>query len=472
MSPEQAMGEREITARSDIYALGTVVYEMLIGEPPFTGPTSQAIVAQVITSEPRSLIAQRKAIPGAVEDAVLTALQKLPADRFASAAEFAQALVSDEGAKRSRGRSTGRSASRRSFDPVILAAAFLAVALGSFFLGGYVLRRPAPPIEFGQSIQVTSEPGLEVQPAISPDGRSIAYAAGTSAKTRIYVRQVAGGRASPLTDDSVASQASPHWSPDGTRILYLDRGAAFSAPAAGGPARQEVPVGNGSPVSSAVWAKDGQTIAYVVADSLFIRNPAGATRLLARIFDPALCTLSPAGELIACASGNGQYLTIGFQFGNLSPSRIVVCRVSDGAIATVTDSTSLNQSPAWSPDGRWLYYVSNRRGRGDIYATRIARDGHAAGDPMRLTTGLNAQSISLSADGSRLAYTVYSAKANVWTLPLPANPPVSITGATPLTTGSQVIEGIQVSSSPSRSAPAAARVPRPSAGPGQTRGRQ
>jgi eukaryotic-like serine/threonine-protein kinase len=445
MSPEQAMGEREITARSDIYALGTVVYEMLIGEPPFTGPTSQAIVAQVITAEPKSLIAQRKAISGAAEDAVLTALQKLPADRFGSAAEFAQALVSDQEVRRPRGRSTGRSAGRRSFSPAILSVAFLAVALVSFFLGGYVLRRPAPPIEFGQSIQVTSEPGLEVQPAISPDGRSVAYAAGTSAETRIYVRQIAGGRATPLTDDSVASQASPYWSPDGTRILYLDRGAAFSAPAAGGSARQELMAGNGSPVSSAAWAKDGQTIAYVVADSLFIRNPAGVTRLLARIFDPALCTWSPSGELIACTSGNGGYLTIGGRFGNLSPSRIVVCRVSDGAIATVTDSTSLNQSPVWSPDGRWLYYVSNRRGRGDIYAARIAGNGHASGDAMRLTTGLNAQSISLSADGSRFAYTVYSAKANVWSLPLPANPPVSTAGATPLTTGSQVIEGVHLS---------------------------
>ncbi|MEO8030040.1 MAG: serine/threonine-protein kinase, partial [Gemmatimonadota bacterium] len=92
MSPEQAMGEREITARSDVYALGCVTYEMLIGDPPFTGSTAQAIVAKVMTAEPAGLTAQRKSVPLAVEDAVLTALQKLPADRFASAAEFASAL--------------------------------------------------------------------------------------------------------------------------------------------------------------------------------------------------------------------------------------------------------------------------------------------------------------------------------------------------------------------------------------------
>src|SRR5689334_12381734 len=79
MSPEQAMGEREITARSDVYALGAVLYEMLSGEPPFTGPTAQAIVARVLTETPRPLMPQRHTIPAQVEAEVLTALEKLPA---------------------------------------------------------------------------------------------------------------------------------------------------------------------------------------------------------------------------------------------------------------------------------------------------------------------------------------------------------------------------------------------------------
>src|SRR5215212_9160326 len=85
MSPEQAMGERTIDARSDVYALGAVTYEMLVGEAPFTGPTVQAILARVMTEEPRPLVAQRKAIPDHVEEAVLRALEKLPADRWTSA---------------------------------------------------------------------------------------------------------------------------------------------------------------------------------------------------------------------------------------------------------------------------------------------------------------------------------------------------------------------------------------------------
>jgi serine/threonine protein kinase len=92
MSPEQAMGERTVDARTDVYALGCVLYEMLTGEPPFTGPTAQSIVAKVLTDEPRPASELRRTVPPNVEGAIRTALEKLPADRFATMAEFAAAL--------------------------------------------------------------------------------------------------------------------------------------------------------------------------------------------------------------------------------------------------------------------------------------------------------------------------------------------------------------------------------------------
>lgn len=92
MSPEQAMGERTLDARTDIYALGCVLYEMLVGDPPFTGSSAQAIVAKVLTEKPASMVAQRERVPEHVEDTVLMALEKLPADRFATAGAFLTAL--------------------------------------------------------------------------------------------------------------------------------------------------------------------------------------------------------------------------------------------------------------------------------------------------------------------------------------------------------------------------------------------
>jgi eukaryotic-like serine/threonine-protein kinase len=94
MSPEQASGERQLDGRSDIYALGCVLYEMLAGEPPFTGPTAQAIVAKRLTDPVPLITRVRNTVPPGVERALERALARVPADRFASAAEFANALRS------------------------------------------------------------------------------------------------------------------------------------------------------------------------------------------------------------------------------------------------------------------------------------------------------------------------------------------------------------------------------------------
>ncbi len=93
MSPEQAMGDRELDARSDVYSLSATLYEMLAGDPPYTGSTAQAIVAKVITEKAPSVTAARDTVPSHVAASIQKALEKLPADRFHSAAEFAEALT-------------------------------------------------------------------------------------------------------------------------------------------------------------------------------------------------------------------------------------------------------------------------------------------------------------------------------------------------------------------------------------------
>jgi Tol biopolymer transport system component len=161
--------------------------------------------------------------------------------------------------------------------------------------------------------------------------------------------------------------------------------------------------------------------------------------------EATLCQWSPNSDRIACASGNSLYSRLGLFFDNRAPSRILVARVSDGAVSTVTDSLAGNQSPIWSPDGRWLYYLSDLLGPRDVYAVRISGSGKADGLPVRLTTGLNAHTFTLSAAGDRFAYDVYTATANVWSLPFP---PTGVTDAQaiPVTEGVQVIEEATASS--------------------------
>jgi Tol biopolymer transport system component len=309
-------------------------------------------------------------------------------------------------------------------------------------LGAAIAGHRGPPIAgFGAATKVTYDPGLEIMPALSPDGRSVAYAAGTSAALRIFVRQVTGGRAIPLTGDSSEVEWEPYWSADGSRILFLTRGGVFSASSSGGDVRPEIPAPVGRTISSAEWSRDGKTIAYVEGDSLFLWANQRRARLVATAPQSlALCRWSPDATLIACAAGNPGYLDPGVLFANLSPSRILVVRVADGRTAAVTDSVSLNQSPVWSYDGRWLYFISDRDGPRDLFALRIRGGGHAEGAPIRLTTGLGTQSVSFSADGSRLAYAPLTATSNIWSMPIPVHPPVSAAGAIQITSGDQIIE--------------------------------
>ena len=234
---------------------------------------------------------------------------------------------------------------------------------------------------FGSRVKVTWDPGIEVLPAISPDGKTVAYASGTSARMRVFVRPVAGGRGIALTDDTTQVQSHPRWSPDGSRVLFLERGGVVSVPATGGAETAEVPPGRTGPVISAAWAPDGKRIAYVVGDSVFVRETRGESHGIARVFEAHGCAWSPDAGYLACSSGNAIALTPGLLFGNASPSRVVSVRVGDGRVVPLTDSLSPNLSPVWSPDGRWVYYVSSRYGPRDIFAQAMAGRSAARSGP-------------------------------------------------------------------------------------------
>jgi eukaryotic-like serine/threonine-protein kinase len=436
MSPEQATGDRTLDSRSDVYSLGAVTYEMLAGEPPVTGPNAQAMIAKLLTERPTGLRVVRDTIPVAVEAAVARALAKVPADRFATAGAFVAALEH---------RLDPPRPSRRV--PVSAWRLTVAAVVGLLAFGAWTLATREPPIPaLGRSEQLTSDPGLEIQPAISPDGRLVAYSAGTSTRMRIFIRPVGGGRTIPLSDDSMAVETHARWSPDGASLLFLTRGGASIAPSLGGSSRAVVAPGGHPGVTSATWSPDGQAIVFVRGDSL-LRMPVagGPPHLLVTAPELHSCSWSPDGRWIACVSMNESAVRPGPAFGNLAPSAIVLVPAAGGEPIQLVEPKVFNQSPVWSSDGRLLYFLSNRDGPRDVYGLRISRNGHPRGDAVRLTTGLGASSISLATLGGRLAYAVYSARANIWALPIPAGGEVSAETATAVTSGSQVIEAMRVS---------------------------
>jgi serine/threonine-protein kinase len=258
MSPEQAMGEREITGRSDIYSLGAMTYETLVGEPPFSGPTAQAIVARLLTTEPAPISETRKRVPEHVEDAVLTALQKLPADRFATAAEFADALA---------GRIPTAPPGRRAGGTVHHAhrrwIAWASVGVAAVALGSIAWRRysqPVPPesrfavaLPQGQEISLAMQ-GTHV--AVSHDGALLVYTGGDSVHGRLWVK-----RRNSLVATSIPGTEgayAPFISPDDRTVGFftdLNGRTLKVVSLSGGPARTVIsaPLGN----SGAAWGSDG-----------------------------------------------------------------------------------------------------------------------------------------------------------------------------------------------------------------------
>ena len=223
MSPEQAMGEREITARSDVYALGCVLYEMLTGEPPFMGPTAQAIIARVVTETPRSLTSQRHTIPPQVEAAVFTALEKLPADRFATAAEFAAALADAGYASKSTvslaaaaGTTTALWKRRTALAAGVAVVALILAGLGWVRSGpGTDQLTSWQYLTLGDSVQLTTlAPGL----ALSPDGNTLAVR-DARPNGRLWVKR--RGVLDPAPIPGTERASNPAFSPDGEWILYL-----------------------------------------------------------------------------------------------------------------------------------------------------------------------------------------------------------------------------------------------------------
>ena len=271
MSPEQATGDRTIDGRADIYSLGAVLYEMLTGDPPHSGSTSQAIIARVLTEKPRSVRALRDTVPVYVDAAIERALAKLPADRWATAREFADALTHQRPARTTGTESSGdapdrsisaarplsRAARSRQIAAwLLIMLAITGAALAGAWIGAH--REEAGttaryPLNFAPDEHASDDIGSPL--ALSPDGKLLAYVGYKAGRRSLHVRALAELRARELPGTDGASQ--PFFSPDGRWVGFVDRSHLKKVPGDGGTVVDLADVGG---FWGASWYRDDQIV--------------------------------------------------------------------------------------------------------------------------------------------------------------------------------------------------------------------
>jgi eukaryotic-like serine/threonine-protein kinase len=449
MAPEQAMGERTIDARADVYALGTVLYEMLAGEPPFTGPTAQAIVARVLTEAPRSLLIARPSVPPPVDDAVRTALEKLPADRHATAAAFAAALRGEGSAasvRRATTAKTTRTARWRAIAVPLAAAALGASAMA--LIASFRDDRPVANELLRVMLAIPSDQRMqEGWFSVSADGRTMAYSAYDE---RILVKRADELRARELPGG--ARGWMPIISPDGREVAYVTSspGDLRVVATTGGVTRTLV---RDSAISfGGIWAANGWIYCVIGKGAIARVHPeGGALEVLVRP-DSArdetfFHTISPlpgdrallavlvrrggGNEVVAIDLRTGERKTLaeGIAVRYLASGHIFVVQANGSASVTPFDadrlvttgaarevlrqvllSDGLGATLAIGENGT-LFHAPPIDRRGQV--VRVGRDGVSR--PVDATWHDELAEVALSPDGSRLAVTrMTPLRSEVW----------------------------------------------------------
>jgi Tol biopolymer transport system component len=451
MSPEQALGQA-VDQRTDVFNLGLILYELLTGKHPFRGETAAATFDQLLNRDPPPPeLADAEAAPE-LERVLLRSLEKDRELRYQTASDMRAELkrlqrrldsspsVSGDYAAAPRAP-RARGARRRTAVLALASLLLVAASAGAYF----ALRRRAP--REGEAAaaaranhnftQLTDQPGQELHPSLSPDGKVLIYAGRPSDDWDIYWQRVGGRNPRNLTENSPSDDTQPAFSPDGEQIVFRserDRGGIFVMGATGESARRLTDFGY-----FPAWSPDGREVA--VSTDMFVdpsvRSPGlsfvwvvdvatGEKRRLTdeKTGDAAQPAWSPSGARIAYwgkhKGGQRDIWTI--------PAR-------GGDPVQVTDDGAFDWNPVWSRDGRHIYFASDRGGSMNLWRVPVEeRTGRVTGQPEPLTApSPYAQQVAFSRDGRRAAYVNQVSSTNIYTAAFSpykealTGPPVAVT---------------------------------------------
>ena len=405
MSPEQASG-KPLDPRSDIFSFGVVLYELAAGRRPFTGATDLELLQTVIHGAPEPLGEQ---LPIALRMAVDKALEKDPAERYQTMRDLVVDLRRVARQSEAVSAVSGRalhppSKLWRRFAPFALVGAALSALLAYWLVwSGRSTEEISGQWSFSQ---LTDQPGQELYPSLSPDGRSLVYASKASGNWDIYFQRVGGKTALNLTKDSATDDTQPAFSPDGERIAFRserDGGGLFVMGATGENTTRLSDRG-----FHPSWSPDGKEIAAGTADFpdpeslsglgqlIVVEVATGRSRVISEVRDAFQPEWSPHGHRIAYWGRPGE----------AGQRDLWTVAPTGGAAVPVTNDAPTDWNPVWSPDGRSLFFSSNRGGSMNLWRVRVNEaSGSVLGQPQPVTTPSQYSGyLSIARDGRRIAY--------------------------------------------------------------------